>query len=246
MNPAMQPHLDALGLDESKAPTPDEWRAFLTRVSDALASTRASEQRPDEAAALLKNMREKSLAVLQKNAAAVAENLALMTAVQESVADAIMVVGIGGKLLSMNRRFREMCTLPPELASTDRADAVLEHLKSIVKDPEQLRAMVRTSVEDPNAVYTNQIDLKDGRIFDRYVAPVPTRDGKLYGRVICYRDVTEQRTRSASAGDRMTAIRTIADKLQAALDAQASNAELATAVRELRDAARAEASARST
>ena len=193
MDPAMQPHLEALGLSESQAPTLEQWRAFLTRMSDALAGGVASEQRPDEAAVLLKNLRERSLAVLQKNAAALAESLALATAVQESVDDAIMVVGIGGKLLSMNGRFREMCNLPEELAATDRADAVLEHLKTIVKDPEQLRAMVKTSVDKPNAVYTNAIELKDGRVFDRYVAPVPTRDGKLYGRVICYRDVTEQR-----------------------------------------------------
>jgi PAS domain S-box-containing protein len=241
----MQPHLEALGLSESQPPTPDQWRAFLARISEALPGATASESRPDQAAELLKNLRERSLAVLQKNAAALAENLALVTAVQESVADAIMVVGIGGKLLAMNQRFREMCNLPDELAKVEKADAVLEHLKSIVKDPEQLRAMVKISVDQPRAVYTNAIELKDGRVFDRYVAPVPTRDGGLYGRVICYRDVTEQRQRDArqsAAVDRMKSIQGLADKLQAAIDAHASNAEVAPLVRELRDAATGHAS----
>jgi sigma-B regulation protein RsbU (phosphoserine phosphatase) len=63
-------------------------------------------------------------------------------------------------------------------------------LKTIVKDPESLRAMVRTSVEKPGAVYTNDIELKDGRTFERYVAPVLMPNGALYGRVICYLDAT--------------------------------------------------------
>ncbi len=185
MNPSLEKQLDELGLGESAAPTLDQWRAFLGRVSETY-----SMSTDDEAAALLKSLREKSLAVLQKTAATLAENLALAQAVQDSVADAIMVVGTGGKLLSMNRRFRELFSIPAELATSDKADAVLEHLKSLVKDPEQLRTMVRTSVEQPNAVYTNTIDLKDGRRVDRYVAPVPNRDGNLYGRVICYREAT--------------------------------------------------------
>jgi PAS domain S-box-containing protein len=241
----MQPHLDALALSESQAPTADQWRAFLARISEALPGATASESRPDQAAELLKNLREKSLAVLQKNAAVLAENLALVTAVQESVADAIMVVGIGGKLLAMNRRFRDMCNLPEALAKAEKADAVLEHLKSIVKDPEQLRAMVKTSVDQPNAVYTNAIELKDGRVFDRYVAPVPTRDGGLYGRVICYRDVTDQRRQDEqrnAAVERMKSIKGLADKLQTAIDGHASSGDVGALVRELRDAANIAAS----
>lgn len=122
-----------------------------------------------------------------------AENLALATAVQEAVAEAIMVVGSGGRLLAMNRRFREMCELPDSLHAATRADDILEHLKSLVKDPESLRTMVRTSVAQPGAVYTNDIELKDGRTFERYVAPVLATDGALYGRLICYRDATLRR-----------------------------------------------------
>ena len=118
------------------------------------------------------------------------ERLALANAVFETVAEAIMVVGAGGRLLAMNRRFREMCGLPAALESATHADAILEHLKTIVKDPESLRAMVRTSVQQPGAVYTNDIELKDGRTFERYVAPVHTSTGTFYGRLICYRDAT--------------------------------------------------------
>ena len=176
MDPLLVNQLADNGLSADAPPPAPAWQTFLTAVS-----TVYTEQLRE---------REQSLATLQRNAAEMAENLSLVTAIQETVAEAIMVVGTGGQLLAMNGRFREMCKLPPELATATRADAILEHLKSIVTDPESLRAMVRTSVLQPGAVYTNDIELKDGRTFERYVAPVIARDGTLYGRLICYRDAT--------------------------------------------------------
>ena len=180
MDELLERQLRDLGMSEQAAPSAPEWQRFLAAVSAAY----------ERAGRADSDTRSESAEERQRSAAVVAENLALANAVLETVAEAIMVVGTGGRLLATNRRFRELCNLPPELANAIHADAILEHLKTIVKDPESLRAMVRTSVEKPGAVYTNDIELKDGRTFERYVAPVLMPNGALYGRVICYLDAT--------------------------------------------------------
>jgi serine phosphatase RsbU (regulator of sigma subunit) len=180
MDELLERQLRDLSMSERAAPSAPEWQRFLAAVSAAY--ERAGRADSD---AWSESAEER-----QRSAALLAENLALANAVLETVAEAIMVVGTGGRLLATNRRFRELCNLPPELANATHADAILEHLKTIVKDPESLRAMVRTSVEKPGVVYTNDIELKDGRTFERYVAPVLMPSGALYGRVICYLDAT--------------------------------------------------------
>lgn len=180
MDELLERQLRDLGLSERAAPSAPEWQRFLAAVSAAY----------ERAGRADSDTRSESAEERQRSAAVLAENLALANAVLETVAEAIMVVGTGGRLLATNRRFRELCNLPPELANATHADAILEHLKSIVKDPESLRTMVRTSVEKPGVVYTNDIELKDGRTFERYVAPVLMPSGALYGRVICYLDAT--------------------------------------------------------
>jgi len=180
MDELLERQLRDLGLGQRVAPSAAEWERFLATVSEAY----------ERAGRADRDARSQSAEELQRSAAALAENLALANAVLETVAEAIMVVGAGGRLLAMNKRFREMCNLPATLESATHADAILDHLKTIVKDPESLRAMVRTSVQQPGAVYTNDIELKDGRTFERFVAPVYTATGTFYGRLICYRDAT--------------------------------------------------------
>lgn len=180
MDELLERQLRDLGMSERAAPSAPEWQRFLAQVSAAY----------ERAGRADRDTRSESAEERQRSAAVLAENLALANAVLETVAEAIMVVGTGGRLLATNRRFRELCNLPPELTNATHADAILEHLKTIVKDPESLRAMVRTSVEKPGVVYTNDIELKDGRTFERYVAPVLMPSGAFYGRVICYLDAT--------------------------------------------------------
>jgi hypothetical protein len=58
-------------------------------------------------------------------------------------------------------------------------------------DPEGLLKLVRYLYGHPTEVDRSEILLKDGRIFDRYSAPIIDATKKYYGRVWYFRDVSE-------------------------------------------------------
>ncbi|HTQ50150.1 MAG TPA: PAS domain S-box protein, partial [Candidatus Acidoferrales bacterium] len=45
----------------------------------------------------------------------------------------------------------------------------------------------------PNEISRDEVELKDGTILDRYSSPVIGKDGKHYGRIWSFRDITEQK-----------------------------------------------------
>ena len=60
-------------------------------------------------------------------------------------------------------------------------------------DPEGVERRVEELYRHPLEEGRDQIELKDGRTFDRYSSPVIGKDGVYYGRVWQFRDVTELR-----------------------------------------------------
>ena len=63
----------------------------------------------------------------------------------------------------------------------------LEH----VADPDAFLDLIEYLYEHPHEKSRNQIRLEDGRVFDRYSAPVEG-DDTYFGRVWFYRDITER------------------------------------------------------
>jgi len=114
---------------------------------------------------------------------------ALLEAQSEATLDGILVVSEKQKWLFYNQRFVQIWGIPEELIQQNSSTAALRWIEDCCVDPtfsEELLA-------DANSTWRDQIRHKDGRIFDRYSAPVQGNDETSYGRVWYYRDITEQR-----------------------------------------------------
>ena len=144
--------------------------------------------------------------VLEKTAASIGEAIArvqveqelgfrnaMLAAQQEVTLDGILIVGENQKVLSANRRFFEMWGIPPGLVSGDADTPVLEHNLALVADREEFLAKVNYLYEHRDVASRDEILLRDGRILDRYSTAVTGSDGKYFGRVWYFRDVTEKR-----------------------------------------------------
>ena len=125
-------------------------------------------------------------------------NIALLNARSEASLDGILVVDDNGKILSYNRRFVEMWDLPPELLLQRSDGVVLRSVTSQMADPRQFLERVKHLYEHRQDVSREELVLRDGRIFDRYSAPVFGTEGRFYGRVWYFRDVSDQRQAEAS------------------------------------------------
>lgn len=117
------------------------------------------------------------------------KNTILQTQLETSL-DAILVVDENGKITSYNQNFIDLWRLSPQLVAA-RVDApVLQAVVEQVVNSEAFAARVQYLVEHRDDKSYDEIPLIDGRIIDRYSSPATGVDGKYYGRVWYFRDIT--------------------------------------------------------
>ncbi|MFZ2162034.1 MAG: diguanylate cyclase [Sideroxyarcus sp.] len=112
---------------------------------------------------------------------------------QETSPDAILVVDGNAQIISYNRQFIDLWRVPPELVSAHQDGPVLQSVVEQVEEPEAFFARVQYLYAHRDAKSREELRLKDGRIIDRYSAPATDADGRYYGRVWYFRDITERR-----------------------------------------------------
>ncbi len=112
---------------------------------------------------------------------------------QETSLDAILVVDENEQIISYNQQFIDLWRLPPQLVSARLDAPVLQLVVDQVENSEAFVARVNYLYEHRNEKNREELQLKDGRVIDRYSAPVVGADDKYYGRVWYFRDITEHK-----------------------------------------------------
>lgn len=111
----------------------------------------------------------------------------------ETSLDGILTVSSDGQWLSVNQRFVDIWGIPRGLLATGSTAQNLEILKSRVVDERAFVDQIAYLYAHKDEKSQEEIAFKDGRIFDRYSAPIVDADGVYYGRVWYYRDITERK-----------------------------------------------------
>ncbi|MFH0789151.1 MAG: PAS domain S-box protein [Pseudomonadota bacterium] len=112
---------------------------------------------------------------------------------QESSIDGILVVDEKGKILSFNQRFVDLWGIPPDVIESKSDERALQLVEDKLASSEEFIHKVKHLYEVQDEISRDEIFLKDGRSFDRYSAPMLSADGKYYGRVWYFRDITERK-----------------------------------------------------
>jgi len=130
---------------------------------------------------LKRKIEEKTGEVLYKNA--------ILEAQYETSVDGILLVDADGqKIISFNRQFQYMWGIPKEVIE-DKDDAkVIKFVMSQVKNPEDFTAKIKHMYEFKSEKSYDKIELKDGRVFERYSSPLIDTNGTNHGRIWYFRD----------------------------------------------------------
>ncbi|UPT73391.1 MAG: PAS domain-containing sensor histidine kinase [Elusimicrobiota bacterium] len=115
----------------------------------------------------------------------------LLDALNEASINGVLVVDAGGRILSVNKRFIEMWGLAPEALASGCDETALEAVLGKIVDAKGFLERVRHLYGHPDETSSDEILLRDGRVFWRWSAPVLGKDGRRYGRVWHFRDNTE-------------------------------------------------------
>ncbi|AGN02432.1 PAS domain S-box [Salinarchaeum sp. Harcht-Bsk1] len=118
----------------------------------------------------------------------------LLEAQMETTIDGLLIVDEDRTVVSYNDRFAEMWEIPEELVGAESEGALLDWaVENKVAEPEAFRDHVEKLYEGTEETSRDEVRLTDGRVFDRYSAPVIGDDGTNYGRLWVFRDITERK-----------------------------------------------------
>ncbi len=124
---------------------------------------------------------------------AVAFQNILLSTQQEASIDGILVVNENAEILSINRRFIEIMGIPAHLLEEKEDEPVLAHVTTLMVDPRQFQEKVRYLYEHRLEFSRDELSLCDGKTLDRYTVPLLSPDGRYYGRLWSFRDITERK-----------------------------------------------------
>ncbi|MBT1072847.1 PAS domain-containing protein [Pelotalea chapellei] len=119
-------------------------------------------------------------------------NLLLSTQLNSSI-DGILAVDQHFKIISYNKRFLELTHIPPSLLETGLHGPVINAVAELAEDPQGFQIKVSSIYENQDTSSRDEIAFKGGVIIDRYSASMVDEDGKYYGRIWYFRDITDQK-----------------------------------------------------
>ncbi len=120
------------------------------------------------------------------------DTLSLLTATLEAAASGILAVDNRGEILTCNSKFSRMWHIPEDIISAKKIDPVLTLVSNQLFDVEGFLAQRREIMSMPDLEFSDELFLKDGRIFERTSKP-QWSDGKIVGRVYSFTDITARK-----------------------------------------------------
>jgi PAS domain S-box-containing protein len=156
---------------------------------------------------------------------------ALLESQSETTIDGVLVVATDGvTILQANRRFAELWGVTEDVLKPGRSATELSSIFEQFAHPAEGAREVLQIFQDSSVQSRKEVRLRDGRIFDRYTAPLYSTDGHLYGRAWYFRDVTDRvRTQQqlAAAKERTEFLADASAVFSASLDSDAILSSLA-------------------
>ena len=118
---------------------------------------------------------------------------ALLEAQSETTIDGILAVDESDHIVLANRQFGLQFGIPDELLATRDDHKVLKYVVAKVDAPEAFVERIKYLYSHRNEKSRDEVRFKDGKIFDRYSAPLTDLNGDYRGRIWYFRDITDRK-----------------------------------------------------
>ena len=120
-------------------------------------------------------------------------NTALLEAQAETTIDGILVVDESDHIVLVNKQFGLNFGIPDEVLSTRDDLIVRRHLIDRVEDSEVFVEKINYLNSHRDEKSRDELTFKNGKIFDRYSAPLADSKGRYRGRIWYFRDITDRK-----------------------------------------------------
>jgi diguanylate cyclase (GGDEF)-like protein/PAS domain S-box-containing protein len=134
---------------------------------------------------------------------------ALLEAQSETSPDGMLVVNADRRRILSNKRIFELFNVPQDIADCTDDAALHNHIVSQTKYPDAFLEKILHLYDHIEEKSSDEIELKNGMILDWYSSPVLGKDGKYYGRIWLFRDITQQK----QAAEEMRKLSQVAEQI---------------------------------
>ncbi|NEP82807.1 MAG: response regulator [Okeania sp. SIO3B3] len=167
---------------------PFQAREVLARVELQVALYRATRQLADKNTQL-----EQEIARRHATEGELKYQTAILEAQKEASPDGILIVSTEREWLNYNQRFIEMWDIPPDIIASGNSPAAIAWMSQHCTNSQAFIDIVEKLYAHPEQTQHDVVTLNDGRVMERYSAPVKGADSTSYGRIWYYRDITDKK-----------------------------------------------------
>ena len=118
---------------------------------------------------------------------------ALLEAQTETTMDGILVVDETDQIVLANKQFGLSFGIPDELLKTRDDLIVRKYVTDQVEAPDAFLEKIKYLISHRDQRSNDELRLKNGKIFERYSAPLVDSNGQYRGRIWYFRDITERK-----------------------------------------------------
>jgi PAS domain S-box-containing protein/diguanylate cyclase (GGDEF)-like protein len=116
----------------------------------------------------------------------------ILSTQNETSLDATVLVDEDGKIVSFNQKFVDLWAIPGEVIESQSDERAIQSVLDKLEQPQEFVERVRYLYDHKEEKSQDVIRTKDGRSIERFTSPVFGHEGRYFGRVWYFRDITER------------------------------------------------------
>jgi putative nucleotidyltransferase with HDIG domain len=221
----------AIDIDD-KAFTKGHSETLVRKLEDKVIQAKIAETKAKQYAAELEKILEERK-IMEKE---LLYKTTLLEAQYENTIDGILVVNSEGKILLSNNRLREIWNIPQPLLDAKIDAPVLQHVLTQLKDPDEFLKKVEYLYSHQTEKSRDEIEFANGKVLDRYSAPLIDTADTYYGRVWYFRDITDRKESEKKIKDSFEKLRRTLEETVNSLSSALETRDPYTAGHQRRDA----------
>ncbi|WP_413161264.1 PAS domain S-box protein [Capilliphycus salinus ALCB114379] len=118
---------------------------------------------------------------------------AILQAQMEASDEGFLMIDDDRHVLCYNQKFCQLWQIPPTLMKRGKDPELLRYVLDQLASPKEFIDQVEYVYQHRDLIIEDEIQLKDGRIFERYGAPLRSPSGEYYGRIWSFQDITDRK-----------------------------------------------------